>query len=322
MRDLVEVAEKLVQRVSLYLDTLSADRNAPPDPELIRYLSGRNHEEFNRLARLSEGQAPEPRSPLRASSAGDCPRKLGYRLHMPEAEEPVPPRIQRTFGIGNKLHDLEREYLVGAGIPILAEEELIEVEILPGVVLQGHLDNIIELDDEAWIIDFKTMSPIAFERFLRDGMEDKHRDQLHIYMHAKKIPRAILYAINKGTSEAAAIAIEYDHSITEQVFDRMRAAALSTPDRLPDRPYPPRPMVKFYKRDVHKNYAYWDLDWQCSYCPFAHQCRVVEDGYTPVYKGEKTYYHKDMTPAELEAYLAAGSDDAGEACMTLKGGAE
>lgn len=115
-----------------------------------------------------------------ASSAGYCQRKVIFdRLQVPPTSEDA--RKQRVFTAGHIFHDWIQGITRNAGISVAQETELIDDTIM----VKGHFDDLVLVDDHLILYDYKTQNSRAFTWQKKNGssMSYFHRLQLGTYMY-------------------------------------------------------------------------------------------------------------------------------------------
>ncbi len=117
-----------------------------------------------------------------ASSAGYCMRKVIFeRLGVPKIESKDDARKQRVFSAGHIFHEWIQGLTKEAGISIAQEVELIDNDLM----IKGHFDDLVLLDDKLILYDFKTVNSRSFMWAKKNGnaMSHYHRMQLGTYMY-------------------------------------------------------------------------------------------------------------------------------------------
>jgi len=114
----------------------------------------------------------------RASSAGYCMRKnIFERLGVPPVKEDA--RKTRVFESGHVFHEWVQRITKNAGLSIAQELELSDEEL----DLVGHFDDLILLDDNLILYDYKTAHSRWFEYAKNRPMSHYNRMQLGTYMY-------------------------------------------------------------------------------------------------------------------------------------------
>ena len=145
-----------------------------------------------------------------ASSAGHCMRKLVFeRLGVPKNNEDA--RRQRVFSSGHLFHDWIQGLTKAAGVSIAQEVELQDEELM----IRGHFDDLIKLDDKLVLYDYKTVNSRSFLWAKKNGnaMSHYHRMQLGTYMYMLRGAKPIYTFEGHATrelSEARILKIEKD----------------------------------------------------------------------------------------------------------------
>ena len=113
-----------------------------------------------------------------ASSGGYCMRKNIFdRLGVPPVTED--PRKQRVFESGHIFHNWVQGITKNAGLSVAQELTLQDEELM----ILGHCDDIILLEDRLIMYDYKTAHSRSFHYAKNRPMSDYHRMQLGTYMH-------------------------------------------------------------------------------------------------------------------------------------------
>lgn len=204
---------------------------------------------------------------LRGSNIGKpCMRALWYE----EREFPregIAPYVQLKFMFGHALESLILRLAELAGHQVTLSQAPVELE-----GIKGHIDSVID----GVLVDVKTASPYAFERFAKGELtlENDHFGylwQLAFYRQALLSDPAMAKIY---TGRAGFLVI---HKVTGQLcwfeppnLDKLNVRqrihhvreTVST-DKLPDRPY----KDKDYGKSGNKC-----LDVSCSYCPYKFEC--------------------------------------------------
>lgn len=114
-----------------------------------------------------------------ASSAGYCMRKTIFeRLGVPPVQE-EDPRKQRVYSAGHIFHDWLQSITKEAGVSIAQELELQDEDFK----IRGHIDDLVLLDDELILYDYKTAHSKWFEYAKNQPMSRYHRHQLGTYLY-------------------------------------------------------------------------------------------------------------------------------------------
>lgn len=115
-----------------------------------------------------------------ASSAGYCMRKVIFdRLQVPHVKEDA--RKTRVFEVGNIFHEWMQRITKDAGVSIAQEVELQDEKLM----IRGHFDDLVLVNSELILYDYKTQNSMAFTRQKKmgAGMSHFHKMQLGTYMY-------------------------------------------------------------------------------------------------------------------------------------------
>lgn len=149
-----------------------------------------------------------------ASSAGYCMRKVIFdRLKVPPVTEDA--RKQRVFSSGHIFHEWIQDITKKAGISVAQEVELQDEKLM----VRGHFDDLILVDDNLILYDYKTQNSQAFTwaKKQQRPMSHYHTLQLGTYMYMlRKQPTNVIRFddypkdILKNLSEARILKISKD----------------------------------------------------------------------------------------------------------------
>lgn len=136
----------------------------------------------------------------RASALGGCDLSLlAARLGFDAT--PFPPSTLQLMEEGN-LHEPDILRRVGEqeGMVISQPQGEVAIDILPGVLILGHVDAIGEADGRQTVIEAKAMGKATFEDWMRNGWSSfrRYAFQLSCYMHATGYP-GIMAVKNRDT---------------------------------------------------------------------------------------------------------------------------
>ena len=187
------------------------------------------------------------------TDAGKCSRAIFFKFKKVQREE-MDPRLLRLFDHGDyvQMHILSDLFSLGI---VRASE----IRIPPQEIISGRADAIVTLNNELYVVDFKSMNSMIFAKL--EAAKEENVNQLQLYMHYFKIPKGILLYVNKDTLALKEFVIEYDKERSEKLMADLQTLKKKidtdiVPDRLPD--YPD--------------------NWQCRYCPFRDICKTAGPG--------------------------------------------
>lgn len=121
----------------------------------------------------------------RASAVGSCIRAL-VAARQGYAPMPFPDRTLQIMEEGN----IHEPHILAAvsqqGYAIASEQDEVEVPVIRGVVIRGHIDGIASTGGVDRVVDAKAMSKDVFEKWSRHGLKafPRYAIQLAIYMGA------------------------------------------------------------------------------------------------------------------------------------------
>lgn len=169
---------------------------------------------------------------LSASVIGDeCQRRLWYRLNGAPPEE-FSGRMKRLFDRGEREEDRFIEALEGIGVTVTDRQR----EVLYNGTRIGSIDGIA---NGSHLLEFKTANEKSFKKILKDGIPQRHKAQMSVYMHfLHGVDDAWYFVINKNDDEIKGFRYEYDLEYAKALLQKVdRIKALNTPpQRIDDRP--------------------------------------------------------------------------------------
>jgi len=181
------------------------------------------------------------------TDAGKCSRAIFFKFKGVPREK-MEPKILRMFDHGDYIQMQILNSMFSLGIVRASE-----VKIPPQELVSGRADAIVTLDNELYVVDFKSMNSMIF-RGLSQPKED-NVNQIQLYLHFFGIPKGILLYVSKDTLELKEFLIEYDQTRAKKLLESLselktKVTANTIPQRIPDYPE----------------------NWQCQYCQFKEIC--------------------------------------------------
>lgn len=187
------------------------------------------------------------------TDAGKCSRAIFFKFkNIPR--EKMTPQILRMFDHGDYIQMQILSNLFSLGIVRASE-----IKIPPQELISGRADAIITLNNDLYVVDFKSMNSMIF-RNLTEPKED-NVNQIQLYLHFFKIPKGILLYVDKDRLELKEFLVEYNPAIAQKLLKdladlKSKIDSNIVPDRIPDYPE----------------------SWQCQYCQFKEICVTAGEG--------------------------------------------
>lgn len=187
------------------------------------------------------------------TDAGKCSRAIFFKFKNVPREK-MEPQVLRMFDHGDYIQMQILNTLMSLGIVRASE-----INIPPQELVSGRADAIVTLNNELYVVDFKSMNSMIF-RGLTQPKED-NINQIQLYLHFFKIPKGILLYVNKDNLELKEFLVEYNESRVKNLLSdlselKTKITANIVPQRLPDYPQ----------------------NWQCQYCQFKEICSMAGGG--------------------------------------------
>lgn len=199
-------------------------------------------ESDNSISRLIDNRHEElaepPRPHMGCSQLGHpCDRWLWLSFRW-AVQPKFPGRILRLFRRGQLEEATIVSDLRAIGMDVRTSRQQERVDF--GAHVSGSIDAIIEngvpdAPRTRHIAEFKTHSKKSFDDLDKHGVEKskpEHFVQMQLYMHGKKIDRALYVAVCKDNDFIYTERIRYDQEVAEKYIARGRRIALS--DRMPE----------------------------------------------------------------------------------------
>ena len=187
------------------------------------------------------------------TDAGKCSRAVFFKFKNVPREK-MEPRVLRMFDHGDYIQMQILNNLFSLGIVRASE-----VKIPPQELISGRADAIITLNNDLYVVDFKSMNSMIFKNLV-EAKED-NINQIQLYLHFFKIPKGILLYVNKDTLELKEFLVEYNLAIAQKLLKDL--ADLKT---------------KIDSNIVPQRIPAWPEEWQCKYCQFREICSMVGEG--------------------------------------------
>jgi len=184
------------------------------------------------------------------TDAGKCPRAIFFKFKNVPREK-IAPEVLRMFDHGDYIQMQIISNLFSLGIVRASE-----VKIPPQELISGRADAIITLNNELYVVDFKSMNSMVFKNL--DQPKEDNLNQIQLYLRYFKIPKGILLYINKDTLELKEFLVEYNPTVAQKLLKDLSELKIKidsniVPDRIPDYPE----------------------NWQCQYCQFKEICATA-----------------------------------------------
>ncbi len=94
----------------------------------------------------------------------------------------------------------------------------LEVDIPPQEDVSGRADAIISVDNELYVVDFKTISHFSFSKLNEPKSDNKK--QLQLYMHYFDINKGVLLYEDKNNQAIKEFILEYDKELVQEILDK------------------------------------------------------------------------------------------------------
>ena len=187
------------------------------------------------------------------TDAGKCSRAIFFKFKNVPREK-MTPQVLRMFDHGDYIQMQILSNLFSLGIVRASE-----IKIPPQKLISGRADAIITLNNDLYVVDFKSMNSLVFKNLTEP--KEENVNQIQLYLHYFKIPKGILLYIDKDRLELKEFLVEYNPAIAKKLLKdledlKTKIDSNNVPDRIPE--YPDH--------------------WQCQYCQFREICGIAGEG--------------------------------------------
>lgn len=198
------------------------------------------------------------------SAVGRCPRQTAYVFHGIEKNgKETDQRAKIVFWMGDLVELTVTNLAKLAGVKLAAvgfQQLHIEMPV-NGAMISGYPDGVVFEDKQQLLLEVKSMSSYAFDKFQTGDIDFSYKAQVNAYMEALGLTRCIFVAINKDSGVMAEQIVDKNPVIVELIRKNLLTILHSTPENLPEPP-------KEYGPDEKGFYT-----WNCRYCSFWKTCR-------------------------------------------------
>ncbi len=184
------------------------------------------------------------------TDAGKCSRATFFKFKNVPREK-MDARILRMFDHGDYMQMQILSTLLSLGIVRASE-----VNIPPQELISGRADAIITLNNELYVVDFKSMNSMIFKNL--SAAKEENINQIQLYLHFFKIPKGILLYISKDTLELKEFVINYNSTLVQALLKGLSV--------LKD---------KLDANIVPQRFSEYPKSWQCQYCQFKEICSTA-----------------------------------------------
>lgn len=184
------------------------------------------------------------------TDAGKCARAIFFKFKNVPREK-MTPEVLRMLDHGDyvQMHILNCLFSLGV-------VRSSEVKIPPQEIISGRADAIITLENELYVVDFKSMNSFKFNG-LAAPLED-NVNQIQLYLHYFKIPKGILLYVNKDTLALKEFCVDYDETRAKKLLGSL--------DKI---------KTKIDKDVLPERMADYPVNFQCRFCQFRDICRMA-----------------------------------------------
>lgn len=184
------------------------------------------------------------------TDAGKCRRAVFFKFKNVPREK-MTPEVLRMFDHGDYIQMQHLNTLFSLGIVRASE-----INIPAQEIISGRADAIITLNNELYVIDFKSMNSMIFQKL--EAAKEENVNQIQLYLHFFKIPKGILLYVNKNTSQLKEFIINYDPLLCQKLLQDLSQLK-----------------AKIEKNIIPLRLLDYPDNWQCRYCQFKEICQIA-----------------------------------------------
>lgn len=168
----------------------------------------------------------------------DCLRQIWYELKGTKGAG-VSAKIQRTWDIGKRLESLVIRWLTDAGFAIeITNKDLVSEKVTD---FKGHVDALIKLEEEVFILEIKTAKDASYGVFAGNGLKiwnPQYYAQIQSYMGMSGIHGAFIIVLNKDNSDLCDEWISFDDDFYKKLEEKALfiSQAVTEPPRISGSP--------------------------------------------------------------------------------------
>lgn len=184
------------------------------------------------------------------TDAGKCERAIFFKFkNLPR--EKMTPDVLRMLDHGDyvQMHMLNCLFSLGV---VRASE----IKIPPQEIISGRADAIVTLNNELYVVDFKSMNGYKFKN-LQSPLED-NVNQIQLYLHFFKIPKGILLYVDKNTLALKEFVVNYNPGLAKALIASLEDLKIKI-----DQNVIPARLLEYPKNS------------QCTYCAFKEACKLA-----------------------------------------------
>ena len=184
------------------------------------------------------------------SDAGKCPRQVFFKFKSAPCKE-MEPRLLRVFDQGNYVHLRLMRDLFSLGIAVASE-----IDIPPTEDVGGRADAVIRVDNELYVVDFKSINSMVLNKM--EAPKEEHVLQVQLYLHFFKIKKGIILYEGKDNSQIKEFVFDYDEKVAKKILEDFKRLRINVDEDL-----------------IPKQLADFPSNWQCQYCQYKSICKIA-----------------------------------------------
>jgi CRISPR-associated protein Cas4 len=192
-------------------------------------------------------QTEKERSHFYISEAGKCARAIYFTWKkLPKKAKEA--RILRIMDHGDYTHMRIMSVLFSLGLV-----KATEITIPAQEIIHGRADAIVNINDEPWVVEIKSINSYGFQKLERPKKE--HVCQIQLYLHYFKIKKGVLIYENKDNQDLREFEVEYDEKFAKALVEDFHILKHMIDNNI----IPPVP------NDME--------EWECNYCDYSEECK-------------------------------------------------
>jgi len=187
------------------------------------------------------------------TDAGKCERTIFFKFKNVPREK-MTADVLRMLDHGDyvQMHILNSLFSLGI---VRASE----IRIPPQEIISGRADAIVTMNNELFVVDFKSMNSYKFKTL--EEPPEENVNQIQLYLHYFGIPKGILLYVDKNTLALKEFLINYNPGLAK--------ALISALENL---------KVKIDKNIIPARMADFPGIFACKYCAFREICKISGAG--------------------------------------------
>lgn len=184
------------------------------------------------------------------TDAGKCERAIFFKFKNVPREK-MTAEVLRMLDHGDyvQMHILNSLFSLGI---VRASE----IKIPPQEIISGRADAIVTINNELYVVDFKSMNSYKFKTL--EAPPEDNVNQIQLYLHYFRIPKGILLYVDKNTLALKEFLVNYNSGLAQSLVSSLEGLK-----------------EKIDNNVVPAQLLDYPQNMQCKYCAFKEICKMA-----------------------------------------------